>query len=105
MREKMAELQFEAPLAQFDGDEWNEFNDYQTTEDMKNSNKVLDNILEGEDTGNVDNFNDSTFSGSLEDLVSSFDEKISKCFCNNESVEKLAPVQLRTQDEIMEDCQ
>lgn len=104
MREKMAELQFEAPLAAFDGDEWNEFNDYQTCEDIENSNKVLSRVMEPGTTGTADNFTE-TFSGSLEDLVNTFDEKITKCFCNNESVEKLAPVQVRTQDEIMEDCQ
>ena len=42
----------------------------------------------------VDNFNEN-FSGSLEDLVSTFDEKITKCFCNfNETTEKIAPVQV-----------
>ena len=100
----MAELQFEAPLAQFDGDEWNDFNDYQTTEDIENSNKALTRVMESGEPGTTDNFTD-TFSGSLEDLVSTFDDKITKCFCNTESVEKIAPVQVRTQDEIMEDCQ
>lgn len=53
-----------------------------------------------------DNFLAETFSGSLEDLVNTFDDKITKCFCNyDESVEKLAPVQVRTQEEIMNECQ
>ncbi|KAJ1528494.1 hypothetical protein ONE63_006901 [Megalurothrips usitatus] len=52
-----------------------------------------------------DNFLAETFSGSLEDLVNTFDDKITKCFCNyDESVEKLAPVQVRTQEEIMNEC-
>ncbi|ERL84996.1 hypothetical protein D910_02419 [Dendroctonus ponderosae] len=52
-----------------------------------------------------DNFTE-TFSGSLEDLVNTFDEKITKCFGNyEESVEKLAPVQVRSQEEIMNECQ
>jgi len=47
-----------------------------------------------------------TFSGSLEDLVNTFDEKITKCFCNyDENTEKLAPVQMRTQEELMNECQ
>ncbi|XP_021947191.1 fasciculation and elongation protein zeta-2 isoform X2 [Folsomia candida] len=47
-----------------------------------------------------------TFSGSLEDLVNTFDEKITKCFNNlDETTEKLAPVQMRTQEELMNDCQ
>lgn len=54
---------------------------------------------------NVDNFTEG-FTGSLEDLVNTFDEKLTKCFGNyEESVEKLAPVQVRTQEEVMNDCQ
>lgn len=47
-----------------------------------------------------------TFSGSLEDLVNTFDEKITKCFNNlDETTDKLAPVQMRSQEELMNDCQ
>ena len=54
---------------------------------------------------NADNFNE-TFGGSLEDLVNTFDEKITKCFGNfEENIEELAPVQVRSQDEIMNECQ
>lgn len=53
----------------------------------------------------VDNFTEA-FGGSLEDLVNTFDEKITKCFGNYEtSVEELAPVQVRSQEEIMNECQ
>lgn len=53
----------------------------------------------------VDNFTE-TFGGSLEDLVNTFDEKITKCFGNyEENVEELAPVQVRSQEEIMNECQ
>lgn len=100
----MAELSFEAPLAKFDIEEWNEFHDFQTVTDMENSN--LENpSTDKTDTSAVDNFNE-TFSGSLEDLVNTFDEKITKCFHNyEENIEKIAPVQLRTQEEIINDCQ
>ena len=101
----MAELQFEAPLAKFESDEWNEFHDYQTASDLENSNKDL--LITGEKNENsaLDNFSE-TFTGSLEDLVNTFDEKITKCFCNfDEKVEKFAPVQVRSQEEIMNDCQ
>lgn len=76
-----------------------------------NSNMTMDNaascggggIFNNKD--NVDNFTE-TFSGSLEDLVNTFDEKITKCFGNYEqSVEDLAPVQVRSQEEIMNECQ
>lgn len=54
---------------------------------------------------NIDNFAEA-FTGSLEDLVNTFDEKITRCFGNYEqSVEELAPVQVRTQEEIMNECQ
>ncbi|XP_061395661.1 fasciculation and elongation protein zeta-2 [Musca vetustissima] len=53
----------------------------------------------------ADNFSEA-FGGSLEDLVNTFDEKITKCFGNfEENVEALAPVQVRSQDEIMNECQ
>lgn len=134
---KMAELKFEAPLAQFEEtDDWGstEFQN-NTTAHLKNENEInninlnkknkelsdvlmkdfgedvlLDNsnveiLLKKSDGSVADNFTE-TFSGSLEDLVNTFDEKITKCFGNyEESVEKLAPVQVRTQEEIMNECQ
>ncbi|KAG5865138.1 hypothetical protein JTB14_015067 [Gonioctena quinquepunctata] len=134
---KMAELKFEAPLAQFEEtDEWGS-TEFQTA-NMKNENDInninykkkqdindvlndfnediLNNSLpkgipqkiimkNGEVPSVADNFTE-TFSGSLEDLVNTFDDKITKCFGNyEESVEKLAPVQVRTQEEIMNECQ
>uniref|UniRef100_T1HC77 Uncharacterized protein n=1 Tax=Rhodnius prolixus TaxID=13249 RepID=T1HC77_RHOPR len=71
-------------------------------------NTLLKQCLCSVDTTNnadADNFTE-TFSGSLEDLVNTFDDKITRCFCNyDESVEKLAPVQVRSQEEIMNECQ
>lgn len=133
---KMAELKFEAPLAQFEEtDEWgstefqsanlkneNEINNININNKKKDINDVLNDlnedilnnsnpkvvpiILKNGDTASVaDNFTE-TFSGSLEDLVNTFDEKITKCFGNyEESVENLAPVQIRSQEEIMNECQ
>lgn len=149
---KMAELKFEAPLAQFEeADDWgstefqtantkneNELNNINLNKKNKELNDVLndfkDDILNNSNADNLppkkillknngdmttttttttintassvaDNFTE-TFSGSLEDLVNTFDEKITKCFGNyEESVEKLAPVQVRTQEEIMNECQ
>lgn len=143
---KMAELKFEAPLAQFEEtDDWGstEFQTNNTT-NLKNENElnninlnknndrlndvltdfsddllINDNsntniinqkknpiMINNETTTSVaENFTE-TFSGSLEDLVNTFDDKITKCFGNyEESVEKLAPVQVRTQEEIMNECQ
>jgi len=47
-----------------------------------------------------------SISGSLEDLVSTFDEKLTMCFQDyQEQVDKIAPVQIRSQEEIMSECQ
>lgn len=77
-----------------------------------NSNTTHNAVAQKNPLGNettaasvAENFTE-TFSGSLEDLVNTFDDKITKCFGNyEESVEKLAPVQVRTQEEIMNECQ
>lgn len=141
MASKMAELKFEAPLAQFEEtDDWGSI-EFQSNTNLKNENTLnninLNNInlkeevmdvykediilndnsnivqkspkniiLKNVDTNSVaDNFTE-TFSGSLEDLVNTFDDKITKCFGNyEENVEKLAPVQIRSQEEIMNECQ
>ncbi|XP_014362339.1 fasciculation and elongation protein zeta-2 [Papilio machaon] len=131
---RMAELEFEAPLAQIeDADDCLTSVDYpqktingndihlnninnmksEMTKMKTDSNKINDNDVsrlvkcKQDNMQNVegDNFTE-TFSGSLEDLVNTFDEKITKCFGNyEESVEKFAPVQVRSQEEIMNECQ
>ncbi|XP_065089138.1 fasciculation and elongation protein zeta-2 isoform X2 [Ochlerotatus camptorhynchus] len=152
---KMAELKFEAPLAQCEEtDEWgpaeyhtsnsnitkksainnavnlnniqdsikmkaeiNEsevhevnYNTLKTAVKSSNGNNITLNNVDMNNKinimkDNVDNFAEG-FTGSLEDLVNTFDEKITKCFGNYEqSVEELAPVQVRSQDEIMSECQ
>ena len=103
MAEGEFDARFEAPLAHFDMDEWNDYNDFQTATDLQDTNVASDSVSEQSDN-RIDNFSD-VFSGSLEDLVNSFDEKITKCFCTNEKTESIAPVQVRTQEEIMNDCQ
>lgn len=140
----MAELKFEAPLAQFEeSDEWGPV-DYQSSvapsqtnpiDSLNYLNNLKENLLVIDNNNtidnasfknatnsinnnnnnnnlkkiltkdNIDNFNEA-FTGSLEDLVNTFDEKITKCFGNYEqSVEELAPVQVRSQEEIMNECQ
>ncbi|CAG9101130.1 unnamed protein product [Plutella xylostella] len=131
---RMAELEFEAPLAQIEDADDCLTNDYsqktingndihlnninnlksELAKIKTDSNKINDNdepkpvkckLGAGVQQGEGDNFTE-TFSGSLEDLVNTFDEKITKCFGNyEESVEKLAPVQVRSQEEIMNECQ
>lgn len=114
---KMAELKVEAPLARTE--EWSDFSDFQSSEDVENSNASTKSTPTTESSvgsgGNGVAANDNsfadcnfseTFSNSLEDLVNTFDDKITKCFCDyDENVEKLAPVQIRTQEEILNECQ
>lgn len=102
---KMAELQFEAPLASFENEEWSEFNEFKTSniDSLLCKQKPEEKWRDDRDEGS--NFDDLV-SGSLEDLVNSFDERITKCFNNlEEQVEAFAPVQIRSQEEIMNDCQ
>ncbi|XP_034945519.1 fasciculation and elongation protein zeta-2 isoform X1 [Chelonus insularis] len=116
MAGKIAELKFEAPLARFEEEE---------TASLKNMNLLTEHLLEANlevNFGENRNDNDpqihengtdilqegtfSPFSGSLEDLVNTFDEKITSCFRDYATdVETLAPVQVRTQEEIMNECQ
>ncbi|XP_041352386.1 fasciculation and elongation protein zeta-2-like [Gigantopelta aegis] len=109
---KMAELQFEAPLASFENEEWNEYNEFQTAKATDDLNSNMDGLksvnigVPGENNTH-ENFGE-TVSGSLEDLVNTFDDKITKCFCTFEEqvdTSKFAPVQIRTQEEVIKDCQ
>ncbi|XP_011688624.1 PREDICTED: fasciculation and elongation protein zeta-2 [Wasmannia auropunctata] len=117
MAGKIAELKFEAPLARFEEED---------TASLKNMNLLTEQLLDASlDTSFSENCNAnepptthengtdilqegtfSPFSGSLEDLVNTFDEKITSCFRDyGTDVESLAPVQVRTQEEIMNECQ
>ncbi|XP_025152521.1 fasciculation and elongation protein zeta-2 isoform X3 [Harpegnathos saltator] len=117
MAGKIAELKFEAPLARFEEED---------TASLKNMNLLTEQLLDAsldatfgencnanEPAKTHENGTDilqegtfSPFSGSLEDLVNTFDEKITSCFRDyGTDVESLAPVQVRTQEEIMNECQ
>ena len=107
------ELEFEAPLARFDVEEWTEY--HENTSDEEENVSCCQNLPDespgakatsisvendSSDSSNVtENFSE-TRSGSLEDLVNSFDQRVTKC-CRNfeEQVERLAPVQIRNQEE------
>lgn len=120
-----AELRYEAPLATFDTDEWNEFLVTSSStsssgtevniddgEDLTNisaklGNMIVEPVSRDQDGNNVVADDDNVgLSGSLEDLVNTFDAKITKCFRNyNEHAEEIAPVQIRTQEELLADSQ
>jgi hypothetical protein len=120
----MADLSAEAPLAP--SEEWNEFSDFQQAVEFNNGNdngnttnnssppprnKALDNVkkMESSSSNNMaDHFGEtsSSLSTSLEDLVNTFDDKITKCFRDlDQNVESLAPVQIRNQDDIINESQ
>ncbi|XP_031636417.1 fasciculation and elongation protein zeta-2 [Contarinia nasturtii] len=79
----------------------NKNDEKQTLTDLKSDSLNCNNNLK--DT--MDNFAEA-FTGSLEDLVNTFDEKITKCFGNYEqSLEELAPVQVRSVEDVMNESQ
>jgi len=130
------ELEFEAPLARFDVEDWTEFYEEQGSPTYVNNAESIcktncrrksfaDDFcaLETGETqfivptrelssgssgcGNfAEQFGDTSLSGSLEDLVNTFDESVTKC-CKSyeEQVERLAPVQVRTEDDVIAQCQ
>ena len=115
-----AELRYEAPLATFDTDEWNEFLVTSSSATDANCDEVddirsaatcdrvaVETVSRDKDGNDVIGDDDiGGLSGSLEDLVNTFDAKITKCFRNyNEHVEEIAPVQIRTQEELLADSQ
>ena len=130
----MTELRYDAPLATFDGDEWTEFldddDDDDEADDVENSaggrartcpdpgvqyadcgipdRRLADHAGgSGSSPGTAgDGFGDDAFSGSLEDLVSCFDENVRHCFRNySADTEFIAPVQIRTHEQVLHESQ
>ncbi len=121
---KMAELSAEAPLAP--SEEWSEFISEAVPsayDQVTNGNgpllrnKALDNVKKidtlngGGGCNMADHFGETgselaSLSTSLEDLVNTFDDQITKCFRDmDQNVESLAPVQIRNQDDIISESQ
>lgn len=120
----MAELKIGAPLACAEADdEWNDFTESGVTttsaectviqkpsdiaEEMSNSQHSASTISGGEeDLSFMDSFLDKGKSGSLEDLVQTFDKKLSECFGDSpDNVSNIAPVQVRSQEDVINGCQ
>lgn len=107
----MSEFNIEVPLAITE--DIIDFGDFQCSQDIENSNNnsLLNNVsidknIMFDNNSFMDNNFTETFSGSLEDLVNTFDEKITKCFRNyDENVSNLAPVQVRTQEDVINESQ
>ena len=94
------ELRVEAPLAMSESEEFEDLN-------MANNNggwSRIDNDANVHTSESDNNFGE-TFSGSLEDLVSTFDEKVTNCLKDfQETTENIAPVQRRLEDETIAEC-
>lgn len=95
--------EFDAPLAQ--SEDWAVFSDSPIK--FVNSDENDTSMKEGDsEKKDVTETFTEPLSGSLEDLVNSFDEKITKCFVNyDEQTDKIAPVQIRSQEEFINECQ
>lgn len=80
------------------------FDDNEDQDDDDDDELLLTNIMQSEKCSIIDNDDSSVnISGSLEDLVNSFDEKVKNCLKNyNENVNNLAPVQFRSQEEVIQ---
>ncbi|XP_023341553.1 fasciculation and elongation protein zeta-2 [Eurytemora carolleeae] len=98
------ELNVNVPLATVDSDseEFEGFSEFSLAGgEQKSSNVSPENGVLNLGGGGMD-----SMTGSLEDLVSTFDEKLTMCFADyQEQVDKIAPVQVRSQEEIMNECQ
>jgi len=96
------ELNFTVPLAtgESDSEEIEGFSEFSSGDLNGVSPEVVGAVSLG--AGGLDD----SLAGSLEDLVSTFDEKLTMCFQDyQEQVDKIAPVQVRSQEEIMNECQ
>ena len=104
--------QLDAPIAR--GEDLADFGDFQTSATVTDSSGMMPaDDYTANSNGKVaapieEELNDSNFadvfSGSLEDLVHTFDQKIISCFRDyDEEVEAFAPVQVLSQDEILND--
>lgn len=116
----MAELKVGAPLACEEADdEWNDFTestdntsrDHPGSVTPTNTGKSAEmtnsfNSGTSEDLSFMDSFLEKGKSGSLEDLVQSFDKKLSDCFGDyQDNVSTIAPVQIRSQEDVINGCQ
>lgn len=91
--------EFDAPLAT--SEDWAVFSDSPIKSNGHHAIKSSEEINKDA----TDTYTES-ISGSLEDLVNTLDEKITKCFVNyDDETEKIAPVQIRSQEEFINECQ
>ena len=82
-------------------------NNFINNGDVKNRNGEMASSCNSEDLSSfMDSFMERGKSGSLENLVNTFDKTLSECFGDyKNNVSKIAPVQVRSQEEIINGCQ
>lgn len=104
----MSELEPKAPLAR--GEEWSELNDELTLSDHETAqnNEVRDRQSQSPSNNEVAVFKDN-FSDSLDDLVNSFDESLTKCFQDydndRDNVQKFSSIPERSSDDLLSESQ
>lgn len=98
---------FDAPIAEEEKESWSEYFDVPEVQPKK-SYRRPDDILNDNfmSSARIDDGLCTSLSGSLQDLVNSFDETINKCFQDYEQkTEVIAPVQSPTEEDIMKSSQ
>ena len=91
--ENMDELRVAVPLASLEGEDWGDFGSYQ-------SSQAPEAATDKCDLGQI------STSNSLEDLVNNFDHTLTNCFRDlQQDVQHIAPVQIRSHEEILSENQ
>jgi hypothetical protein len=105
------EAELNVPLANLDLEEWfDSILSSDNSEDDNGSkiNKAATSFTNNNNNNNKTNLTDSiSICSSLEDLVKSFDKNVKECLVNYKDIDigQLAPVQVRSQEDIMKDSQ
>ena len=96
-----------APICSLDLEEWLELFSENSEENGEGSNKkvLLKNTLQNQLKSNLVDSIDMC--NSLEDLVKTFDQNVKKCLSNYKDIDigQLAPVQVRSQEQLMHESQ
>ena len=107
------EKEVNAPICNLDMEEWLDSIANETIDADRNSINEIDTSLKSKPTNRLKTVEKSNLidsidvCSSLEDLVKTFDQNVKKCLSNYTDIDigQLAPVQVRTQEELMNESQ
>ena len=107
------EKEVNAPICNLDMEEWLDSIANETIDADRNSIDEIDTSLKSKPTNRLKTVEKSNLidsidvCSSLEDLVKTFDQNVKKCLSNYTDIDigQLAPVQVRTQEELMNESQ